>query len=385
MIYKLSNETDINGLFAQIECDKGGIAIMRKKARQNLFYIRELSVKAANILKQDALSIGAELATSRHTCDFSKETTDAVLICNDKQLEILAKKELAQPFGLKVVAKELADFISPKKFAPRLMGVLNINSDSFYSGSRVCEDEFLDKAMRMIDDGADIIDIGGVSSRPGSVYCGEAEEMDRTRGVIEVIGKHKLHEKAIFSVDSFSPLVICLALDNGFRIVNDITGLENDEVAELTARYDASVIIMHKQGDTVSMQDAPGYNDVMLEVDQFFAQRISRAHSFGIRDIILDIGIGFGKTLAHNLLLIRNLEHFTHFGYELLVGASRKSMISSIAPCEVEDRLAGTLTLHQKALDNGASILRAHDVKEHTQMLAVWTALKNYTSTAKIG
>jgi dihydropteroate synthase len=376
MTYKLSNETDIDGLFAQIGCDKGGIAIMRKKACLNLFYIRELSVKAANILKQDALSIGAELATSKHACDFSKETTDAVLICNDKQLEILVKKELAQPFGLKMVAKELASFIHPKKFSHRIMGVLNVNLDSFYGGSRVSEGDFLDKAAKMADDGADIIDIGGVSSRPGSVYCSEAEEMSRVQGVIKSVGKHKLHEKALFSVDSFTPSVIRLALDNGFRIINDITGLENDEVAKLTAQYGASLVIMHKQGDTANMQDAPSYDDVTLDIDRFFAQRIAKAHSFGISDIILDVGIGFGKTLTHNLSLIKHLEHFTHFGHELLIGASRKSMISAITPCEVDDRLAGAIALHQKALDNGASILRVHDVKEHKQMLTVWEALR---------
>jgi dihydropteroate synthase len=289
---------------------------------------------------------------------------------------VLAKKELAQPFGLKVVAKELAGFTSLKKFPCRIMGVLNINLDSFYGGSRVGEGEFLDKALRMIEDGADIIDIGGVSSRPGSVYCGEAEEMLRVRGVIETIGNNKLYEKALFSVDSFAPSVLRLALDNGFRIVNDITGLENDEVAKISAEYDATVVIVHKQGDTDKMQEAPSYDDVVLQVDSFFAHRVAKAHSFGISDIILDVGIGFGKTLTHNLSLIKHLEHFTHFGYELLVGASRKRMISEITSCEVEQRLAGTLALHQKSLDNGASILRTHDVKEHKQMLDVWEALR---------
>jgi len=377
MVYKLSNETDIDGLLSKIECDKSGAAIMRKKAHLNLFYIKNLSVKAANILKQDALSIGAELATSRHTCDFSRETTDAVLICNDKQLLSLSKKELAQPFGLKAVAKELASFTTPKSFPPRIMGVLNINLDSFYDGSRVGEGEFLDRVSQMIDEGANIIDIGGVSSRPGSVYCGEDEEIRRVRGVIESVGRHKLYEKITFSLDSFAPSVLRLALDNGFRIVNDITGLENDDVAKLAAEYGATVVIMHKLGDTASMQEAPTYENVVLEVDGFFANRLEKAKNFGVKDVILDVGIGFGKTLEHNLCLIKHLGHFSRFGCELLVGVSRKSMISAITPCDVDDRLAGTLALHQKALDNGASIIRAHDVKEHAQMLSVWEALKD--------
>ena len=165
-------------------------------------------------------------------------------------------------------------------------------------------------------------------------------------------------------------------LERGFKIVNDITGLANDEVCKLCASYGAKAVIMHMQGKPQDMQYDPSYDNVVLHVEDFFQERIEKAQSFGIKDLILDVGIGFGKTLQHNIELIKNLEHFLHLGYPLLVGASRKSMIDKISPSKIEDRIGGTLALHLKAADNGASILRVHDVYEHSQALHVRNALR---------
>ena len=135
--------------------------------------------------------------------------------------------------------------------------------------------------------------------------------------------------------------------------------------------------VKYMQNNQTNMQDNPFYENVILEIDDFFRQRIEKAKSFGIEDIVLDVGIGFGKTLEHNLLLLKNLEHFKHFGYELLIGASRKSMINMITPCEIKDRLAGTLAIHLESLRNGASIIRCHDVKEHFQAIKVFEAINS--------
>jgi dihydropteroate synthase len=229
----------------------------------------------------------------------------------------------------------------------------------------------------MIDDGADIIDVGGVSSRPGSTYPGEAEELLRVEPIFELIYKNKLYEKASFSADTFSPKVACAALESGFKIINDINGLKDDELARVIAQYSATVVMMHKKGDTKTMQENPKYDNTMLEIDSFFDERVEKAKSFGVSDIVLDVGIGFGKSLDDNLTVIKNLGSFMHFGLPLLIGASRKSMINDISPSIVEDRLAGTLSIHQKALDNGASIIRAHDVKEHRQMIEVWKKIRS--------
>jgi dihydropteroate synthase len=377
MIYRISSETDIRDVFDFIEVDKIGSKIMAKKANLNRFFIKDIDVKAANILKQDALSIGAELACSKHCADFSKPTTNALLICNNKQLEILVKKESIQPFGLKKISSKLSLFVEKIDFKPQIMGVLNINSDSFFVQSRVGQSSFLDSVHKMIDDGADIIDVGGVSSRPGSTYPGEAEELLRVEPIFELIYKNKLYEKASFSADTFSPKVACAALESGFKIINDINGLKDDELARVIAQYSATVVMMHKKGDTKTMQENPKYDNTMLEIDSFFDERVEKAKSFGVSDIVLDVGIGFGKSLDDNLTVIKNLGSFMHFGLPLLIGASRKSMINDISPSIVEDRLAGTLSIHQKALDNGASIIRAHDVKEHRQMIEVWKKIRS--------
>lgn len=370
-LYRVDNSTNKEELFKKIGSTIAGNSILQDKANLNLIYIKDIKAPAANILKQDALSIGADLGVSRDTVTCKDEISDAVLIATDVQLKILSKKELAQPFGLQALAKKLSSFLIKNEEDTKVMGVLNTNEDSFFSGSRFDGVGALLHVKEMIEDGASIIDLGGVSSRPGSVGVSEEEELTRVKPIIDMIEKEKLYEKVEFSLDSYSPICIEYALQRGFNIVNDITALENDAVAKLVAKYDATVVLMHKQGSTKYMQENPTYSHIILDVDEFFQERIEKAKQFGIKKIVLDVGIGFGKSLEHNLLLIKHHAHFLHFGYPLLVGASRKSMIDMISKSNVEDRLAGTLAIHLKAAENGAQILRVHDVKEHVQALRV--------------
>lgn len=252
-----------------------------------------------------------------------------------------------------------------------IMGVVNANEDSFFEGSRFEADAAIVYIKKIINDGAGIIDLGGVSSRPGSVGVSEELELERIKPIIDAISTERLYEMAQFSLDSYSPLCVEYALKRGFSIINDISSLENDAVAALVAQYDASVVLMHKQGDTRSMQENPHYENVVLEVDAFFKERIAKAKRFGINKIILDVGIGFGKTLEHNLLLLKHHAHFLHFGYPLLLAASRKSMINEIHPSSIQDRLPGTLAIHLWGVQEGVSILRVHDVDVHKQAIAV--------------
>lgn len=364
-------------LFDKIGSEGTGSKIMSKKAFSHTLFIKDLHVGAANILKQDALSIGADLAVPSGTILAQDQYVDAVLIGTTKQFELLSKKELAQPFGLKRLANELKSFVNTPKFPTKIMGIINANDDSFFDGSRFKGEDAIAKIHTMIEDGADIIDLGGVSTRPGSEMVAEKEELNRIIPICDIIKKEKLYEKVLFSIDSFTPSVVEYALQSGFQIVNDITGLQNDQIAELTAKYDATIVIMHMQGKPKDMQHNPSYENVIIEVDQFFKERIEKAKSFGIKDIILDVGIGFGKTLEHNLLLLKNTEHFLHFGYELLIGASRKTMIDKITPCEIKDRLPGTLAIHLDSIQRGSSIVRCHDVKEHYQAIKVHEAINN--------
>jgi len=382
-IYKLNSDINLQKVMQKLGVDKVGIEIMKKKHSIYIFYIKDISCGAANILKQDALSIGAELIVPIGVPNCQNKLFDAILLCNQKQLEILSKKELAQPFKLKELAKELKNFINLPKFPLKIMGVINANDDSFFEGSRFRGIDAVKKIEEMIKDGADIIDIGGVSSRPGSEYVGVEEELRRVKPIIDEIYKSRLYEKAVFSIDTFEAKVLEYALDRGFKIANDITGLESDEYAKVASKYNATVVIMHKKGDPKTMQINPFYENVILEVDEFFNKRIQKAKNFGIRDIVLDVGIGFGKRLEDNIALIKHLEHFLHFGYELLIGASRKSMIDMIMKKKnisttPDERLPGTLAIHLEAVRNGASIVRCHDVKEHFQALSVFEAIREF-------
>jgi dihydropteroate synthase len=309
------------------------------------------------------------------TC--SKKEVDGLLIGTKKHMEILSKKEMAQPFRLKNLADNLREFIKNyKDFEPKVMGVINANEDSFYPGSRFLGAKAIGAIEKMIEDGADIIDIGAMSTRPGSFEISEEEEFERVVEIIDLIYSQKLYEKVEFSIDSYRQKVVEYALDRGFRIVNDITALSSDEVAKAVFKYGAKVVLMHKKGTPKDMQINPSYEDVVFEVSEFFRKRILRAKSFGIKDIILDPGIGFGKRLEDNLVLIRDLEEFKRFGYEILVGASRKSMIDKIHSSSVEQRVGGTLAIHLKAVENGASIIRCHDVFEHKQAISVNKAIR---------
>ena len=377
-IEKINNNLDAKELLKQLGTDDGGVNILASKMKHHLFYIKDLHVGAANILKQDALSIGADLAVPRGTVIAKEAKVDAILIATQRQLVELSKKELAQPFGLKELAHRLKEFSKIKM--PQnieVMGILNANEDSFFEGSRFKDKDALKRIEKMIEEGASIIDIGGVSSRPGSDAVSPQEELSRIKPIVDALYTEKLYEKAVFSIDSYEPEVVSYVLERGFKIVNDITGLADDEVCRLSAEYNATAVIMHMQGSPKDMQKDPSYDNVILDVEKFFEERIAKALEFGVKDIVLDVGIGFGKNLTHNVELIKNLEHFLVLGYPLLVGASRKSMINQITPASIQERLAGTLALHLEAVDNGASIIRAHDVFEHKQALQVRKALRS--------
>ncbi|XPV70058.1 MAG: dihydropteroate synthase [Halarcobacter sp.] len=375
-IYKIS-DIDAKKIYQQLGCDKSGVSILSKKSSLHTIYIKNLHVGAANILKQDALSIGADLAVPSGVIIAKDKYVDAILIATSKHLETLSRKELAQPFGLKTLALKLKTFISTKKHPTKIMGIINANDDSFFKNSRFKGSDAIKKIEEMIEDGASIIDIGGVSSRPGSEKVEPKEELNRLKPILDLIKEENLYEKVEFSLDSYESLVLEYALDRGFSIINDITGLQNDEVCKLAAKYQAQVVIMHMQKDPQTMQKDPFYENVILEIDEFFSKQIDKAKSFGIEKIILDVGIGFGKNLDHNLSLLKNLKHFEHFGYELLIGASRKSMIDMLVNTPIEQRLPGTLAIHLKSIENGASIIRCHDVKEHYQAIKLQEAINS--------
>lgn len=373
-IFKINENSSFEQICEFIKVSKLGFEIMKKKSKLNYIYIKDIKKIASNILKQDALSIGAEVIVSKDSIFGGDELEDVVLLANDRQIEILSKKEQIQDFGLKKLAKFLKNEFKKPQDA-QIMGVININSDSFNEQSRVNVKSGILKIEQMIEDGATYVDIGAVSSRPGSIYCGQDEEFLRLEDFVKEIYKQNLHEKAVLSLDTFSLKCADFALNHGFKIINDISA--NFNLLPIIKKYDAKYCLMHMLGTPETMHKNPIYKDIFQEIDDFFRNSLEIIKQSGVKDIILDVGLGFGKKPKDNLLLVKHLEHFLHFGYPLLIGASRKSTIDHYFKSEVKDRLAGSLYLHLEAFKNGAQIIRTHDVYEHAQMFAMQKAMQN--------
>ena len=258
---------------------------------------------------------------------------------------------------------------------PIVMGIINATPDSFYSGSRVGGiDAVLQKTEQMINDGADIIDIGGQSTRPNSKRISADEESERVIPFVEAI--HKNFPQTIISIDSFYSAVVKKAVAAGASIVNDVSaGTIDENLVPTVASLKVPYVLMHMKGDPQTMQQNPAYNNVVLDVFDFLNQKINQLHSAGIVDIIVDPGFGFGKTIEHNFELLNGLNFFRQLSKPVLVGMSRKATVYKTLGINSGEALNGTTVLNTMALLNGASILRVHDVKEAKQAIQLVQAL----------
>jgi len=255
------------------------------------------------------------------------------------------------------------------------MGILNVTPDSFSDGGRFDRlDDALRHAERMVAEGADILDIGGESTRPGAQAVSELEEIDRVVPVIEAIASRI---DVPVSVDTSKAGVMQAAVKAGACMINDVNALRGEAALEVAASLDVPVCLMHMQGEPRTMQKDPRYDDVVTEVGDFLLRRAAACEAIGIphAKIVLDPGFGFGKTLAHNLSLLRELPALVEHGYPVLVGISRKSMLGMITGREVGERLAGSLAVALLALQGGAAILRVHDVAETLDVVKIWQAV----------
>ena len=269
-------------------------------------------------------------------------------------------------------------FASRSPARPLVMGVVNVTPDSFSDGGRFAgPDAARDHALTLMDQGADWLDIGGESTRPGAQPVSETEEMDRVLPVIEAI--RAARPDALISIDTIKPGVAGAAIGAGASLWNDVNALRTDGALEMAAGLGRPVCLMHMRGEPRTMQDAPRYEDVVSDVARFLGQRAGAAMAAGVarERILLDPGIGFGKTLAHNLALLGALEHFAGLGFPILVGASRKRFIAGIDPsaAEASDRLGGSLAVALYAARAGAAMVRVHDVRETVQALDVQAAI----------
>ena len=260
---------------------------------------------------------------------------------------------------------------------PKIMGILNVTPDSFSDGGKFnAVDAGLNHIEEMIKEGASIIDVGGESTRPGAEPVSLDDEKKRVIPVLEkAIQKFP---QAFFSVDTTKYEVAKEALERGAHFVNDISGLQAEpKFVEMCQSFGACLILMHSQGTPETMQDNPNYNEVITDISSFFKKQLEKCK--GLENIILDPGIGFGKTHQHNIEIIKNLDKFHNLGYSLMVGASRKSMIGKLLNNrDVDDRLIGSVAVHYHAMLKGAKIIRVHDVKEANDSVLVYNALAGH-------
>ena len=263
-----------------------------------------------------------------------------------------------------------------------IMGVLNLTPDSFSDGGRYTQlEEALKHTRQMVSDGVDIIDIGGESTRPGAKEVSVDEELDRVIPVLQAV-RDEFPEVAV-SVDTSKPEVMSEALQCGAHMINDVNALQVEGAIELIAKSNAYVCLMHMQGQPRIMQNNPEYNDVVSEVGDFLAVRANECIKQGVNEnrIVLDPGIGFGKTLEHNLALLSALPKLTKLKYPVLIGVSRKSMIQHALGREVEERLAASVALAVQAAANGAKIIRVHDVRETSDAISITEMVNDFATS----
>lgn len=252
---------------------------------------------------------------------------------------------------------------------PRVMGIVNVTPDSFYDGGKLKSDrDVLTQVEQMLKDGATFIDVGGYSSRPDGTEISVDEELHRVIPVIKAITKE--FSSINLSVDSFRESVIKIALDHGANIVNDISaGLLDDKVIPLVGKRKVPYIMMHMRGTPQTMKSLTDYDDLVMDVNQYFSERIATARSYGVNDIIIDAGYGFAKTIPQNYQLLKEQSQLSTHNVPILSGVSRKSMIYKSLGISAKEALNGTSALHMVCLQNGASILRVHDVKEAIEVI----------------
>ncbi len=386
----INNTKEANKALEAIQVDPSGINMMNSKALHYTIKVEDLQIKAALILKQDMLSIGGEVALPRDVMNLKDEKTTAILMATKKQYEKLIDKIKEQPFGLKQLSEKLTSIltniekqhnsIKAGNFTlnlskPLILGIINVTPDSFSDGNEhFSTEKAVEHAKKLIQEGANIIDIGGESTRPGSESITIEEELNRVLPVIQKLVQDNINIP--ISIDTYKPEVADKCLQAGASILNDITALQNENMREIAKKHNCPVVIMHMQGTPKDMQTNPEYNDVVDDIINFLSRQIKTAEEAGINNLILDPGIGFGKTVQDNLDILKRLNEFKILGKPVLIGLSRKAFIGKVNNSEVDNRLEGTLAANTIALQNGANIIRVHDVKEHKKALEIFNAIQ---------
>ncbi len=388
----ITNANEAIHQMKEVGVDPTGVKLMEGKTLYFNLKMEDIEPRTANVLKQEMLSLGGDVAVDRRGLDCSIKQTDALLMGTQKHFEkLILKLEQYPDLGaLRQSIKDAIKNISRTHYAIRcrkqklilgkrtlLMGVLNVTPDSFSDGGVFFDQEkAISRGLGMVEEGVDIIDIGGESTRPGSKPVELEEELRRVIPVIESLEKEV---DVPISIDTYKSGVAQRAVEAGAQIINDISGLHFDpKLAQVAAREDTPLVLMHIRGTPDTMQKDVRYSSLFAEIIRYLKDSIHVAESAGLDpgQIIIDPGIGFGKTVEDNLLILKHLYEFRVLGKPILLGTSRKSFIGKILNTETENRLEGTLSSIAIGVLNGAHIIRTHDVLEAKKAIAVADAVR---------
>lgn len=336
------------------------------KYRYKNLKIFGLTAPQANILKQTALSLGADCATHREVITGKIETADCILGGSVSTLRKIAAKLENQPFGLKFLKDAIFKQCENTPTRPQLVGVLNITQNSFSDGGLYYDfDAAKEKFLSLIEEGADIIDIGAESTKPFAQPVSDHEQLEKLMPLLDFARAYKIK----ISIDTRSAEVAQEVLTHGDYIINDVSGLDFDpQMAATIAKHNATVVIQHSQGTPETMQIAPAYSQLMDEIFLSLSEKIKTANAAGIENIIVDPGIGFGKTAEHNIEIIKRIAELKSLGYPLMLGTSRKSFLG-VANDDNDLKDSLTLAYNTLALQAGIDYLRVHNVKLHKAFL----------------
>ena len=404
-VYTSRQTADLEEEMARVGAEWAGIARMIHKAVGLVVKVHGVRTPAALILKEEMLSKGGDAAI-HHDCITSRvERSDVLLMGSEAAFNRVVADLHAQPFSLSHIADQISRAIECYKSAgPRtpadeelparlrpfysalpertlVMGILNVTPDSFSDGGLYRDTEAaIVHGVQMVEDGADVIDVGGESSRPGAEPVPLEEELSRVVPVVEALAQRV---QAPVSIDTYKPEVARAALDAGASMVNDITGLADADMRALAAERKVPAVVMHMKGTPRTMQENPVYEDVVSEIMAFLRERIALAVEAALPEefVIVDPGIGFGKTAEHNLEIIRKLADFKSLGLPILIGTSRKAFIGKVlGGLAADERLEGTAATVALSVANGANIVRVHDVKEMVRVARTADAVVKETS-----
>ena len=392
-VIKIKNLEEAAAIFKQIGVDPYGIDAMASKTININILIEDQPCKIANIIKQEMLSVGGDAAVARGSVSCSVPASDILIMGTLKQILALVRKIEKQPFGLNLIAGNILEIlknISKNEYVLKtyrreinlgkktlIMGILNVTTDSFSDGGLFySQQKAVERGLQMADEGADIIDIGGESTRPGAKSLDASVESKRVLPVIESLVKQV---KIPLSIDTTKAKVAKLAIVAGAEIVNDISALHRDkEMTKTIKDAGAAVILMHMRGKPRNMQKGNlVYNNLMGEITDYLKKSSEKALKAGIEKdcLVIDPGIGFGKTPEYNYKIIRNLYQLKELGMPVMIGTSRKSFIGRITGGEPEQRLEGTAATVTAAIMNGCHIVRVHDVAAMKKVAAVTDAI----------